>query len=102
MNAVYQFRPEKPIRPFLGFGVGAARLRYDVDTRGKVYVDDSATAPAAQLLAGLDIALSEQLDFVFDYRSWYSTGIDLERPDGRPLGTSHWMHSASVGLRYSL
>jgi len=101
-NALYRFRPSHPIRPFVGAGVGATRANYDVATRGEEYVDDSATAPVVQFLAGLDIALTDQLEFVADYRSWYATGIKLTRPDGEELKTSHWVHSLSLGIRYSL
>lgn len=102
VNALYRFRPEHAIRPFLGAGVGGTRVRYDIVTRDQVYVDDTASAPVVQLLAGFDVTLTERLDFVADFRSWFSYWLDMERPDGTPFKTSHWVHSLNLGLRYSL
>lgn len=102
LNAAYRFRPERSIRPFLGAGAGVAWASYDIVTRGATYLDDSATVPALQLLAGLDIALSGKLDFVADFRTWYAAPVNLQRPDGSDFETSHWVNSINLGLRRSL
>jgi opacity protein-like surface antigen len=100
VNAIYRFRPDKPIRPILGFGAGTARVDYDVATLGEVYLDEKISAPALQIIAGFEIALTEQLDFTSDYRSWYTAWLETER-EGEKVELTHWVHSVAFGLRYS-
>jgi opacity protein-like surface antigen len=102
LNTAYRFRPHKSVRPFLGGGIGPAWMDYHVETRGDVYVDDTATSLAIELMAGLDIALTRRLDFAADIRTWYTDPVKLDRPDGSPFDTWHWVHSLNLGLRYSL
>jgi len=102
VNAAYGFRPEKGIRPYLGIGLGAAHARYEVTTQDVLYLDDDDGAAALQLIAGLDITLTERLDFTSDFRTWFAYPIKLDRPDGSPFETWHWVHSVNLGLRYSL
>lgn len=101
-NVVYRFRPDRPIRPFIGVGAGGAKLRYRVDTRGEVYLHDDDTAPALQLIMGLDVALTPRLDFTGDLRTWYTDWVELTRPDGETARLPHWVTSLSVGLRFSI
>jgi len=102
LSTAYRFRPGRSVRPFVGAGVGPAWMDYRVETRGSLYLDDDAVSPAFEIFAGLDIALTERLDFVADFRSWYTTPVKLENPDGVPYETWHWVNSFDLGLRYSL
>ena len=100
VNAIYRFRPDHSIRPVLGVGAGAARVGYDVTTLGEVYLDETVSTPAAQIIAGFEIALTEQLDFTADYRSWYTNWLETER-EGEKVKLTHWVHSVAFGLRFS-
>lgn len=102
LNGIYQFRPERAIRPYLGLGAGLARISLDARTLGDEYLDDEDDAPALQLLGGANFALSERLDFVAEFRTWYAFPIEVDRPDGRTDETWHWVHSVQLGLRYAL
>jgi opacity protein-like surface antigen len=102
LNGIYQFRPEGAIRPYLGAGVGLARIKFEAETLGEEYLDDADEAPAFQLLVGTHIALTGHLDFTAELRTWYATAIEIVRPDGRTDETFHWVHSAQLGLRYAL
>ena len=102
LNGVYQFRPERAIRPYLRAGFGLARISFEATTLGERYLDDEDDAPAFQLIGGANIALTERLDFVAELRTWYAHDIEVVRPDGRPDTTWHWVHSAQLGLRYAL
>ncbi len=102
LNTAYRFRPSRSVRPFVGAGIGAAWMDYHVETRGSLYLDDTATSPAIEFAAGLDIAISDRLGFVADFRSWYTNPVKMDRPDGTPFETWHWVQSLGVGLRYSL
>jgi len=102
LNGLYQFRPERAIRPYLGVGIGFARISYDATTLGATYLDDEDDAPAFQLIGGASIAMTERLDFVAELRTWYAHDIEVIRADGQPDQTWHWVHSAQLGLRYAL
>ncbi len=101
LSALYRFRPNRSTRPFLGAGAGASRSRYRIVTQGESYVDDrSGISPVVQLQAGLDIALNRRLDFTAYFQTWYSYPVKMDRPDGTPFQTSHWVHSLNLGVRY--
>lgn len=102
LNAFYGFRPARAIRPYLGAGIGLARVKLKAQTLGEEYLDDEEDAPAAQLIGGAHIALSERIDFLAEFRTWYAAPIDIVRPDGRTDETWHWVHSVQLGLRYAL
>ncbi len=102
LNGIYRFRPERAIRPYLGAGVGVARIDVQAETLGQEYLDDEDVAPALQLLGGANIALNEHLDFTAEIRTWYATPIEVVRPDGRTDEAWHWVHSVQLGLRYAL
>ena len=102
INGIRRFRPAHPLRPYVGLGVGATEVDYDVTTRGAPYLLDNATAPVVQLLLGFEIALTERLDFTTDYRIWYSSWLEVETVAGHEADMTHWVHSFNFGLRYSL
>ncbi len=102
LNGIYRFRPERAIRPYLGVGIGIAKVRYEAETLGSAYLDDEDSAPALQLIGGANIALTERLDFVAELRTWYAWPIELTFVDGRSDETWHWVHSAQLGLRFAL
>jgi opacity protein-like surface antigen len=101
-NVLYRFWPDRAIRPFIGVGAGLTYADYQVQTRGEPYLDDEDTAPALQLILGVDVALAPRLDFTADFRSWYTDWLALTRPDGTSVELPHSVHSVSVGLRYSM
>ncbi|TNF79045.1 MAG: porin family protein [Gammaproteobacteria bacterium] len=102
LNGLYQLRPERAIRPYLGAGIGLARLSYEATTLDELYLDDEDDAPAFQLLFGANIALNERLDFLAEFRTWYAHDIEVTRADGESDQTWHWVHSAQIGLRFAL
>lgn len=101
-NVLYRFWPDGAIRPFIGVGGGLTHADYQVQTRGEPYLDDGDTAPALQLILGVDVALTPRLDFVADFRSWYTDWLSLTRPDGETVELPHSVQSISVGLRYAM
>jgi opacity protein-like surface antigen len=102
LNGIYQFRPQRAIRPYLGVGLGLASIEFDATTLGEEYLDDEDDAPALQLIGGANIALSSRLDFVAEFRTWYAWPIELTLADDQTDETYHWVHSAQLGLRYAL
>ncbi|MEQ8483485.1 MAG: outer membrane beta-barrel protein [Pseudomonadales bacterium] len=90
------------IRPYLGVGFGITRAQYDVRTDDGTFVDDKATAPAAQFLVGIDSRVTPRLTVSIGYRLWGARGIEIEQPDGTKLENNQLAHAAQVGLRYAL
>jgi len=101
-NAIYRFHPQSVIAPYTGFGAGLVWADYDVNVRGSKFIDDDDSALAAQVIVGVDIAVSPRVTFSADYRFWLTAKLKMEQPDGRPLHTHQMVHSVTVGLRCSL
>jgi opacity protein-like surface antigen len=102
INGLYQFRPERAFRPYFGFGAGLAWLDVDVETLGEAYLDGRDDAPVLQLMGGVDIAMTERLDFRTEFRTWFAHPIEIDRPDGSPEDFWHLVHSVQIGLTYTL
>lgn len=107
LNVAYQPRWRLPFQPFVALGAGMAWSDWDVrlDTdrfapASNVYVDDSDSAAAVQLLLGVAAPLTPRLQAVAEYRYWMTGLFDMTQPDGRELRTEHVVHGAMLGLRY--
>jgi opacity protein-like surface antigen len=106
VNVFFDMHNTSPITPYLGGGIGVATLHMS-DTYGygntlgytQLYGDSSDTVLAAQVGAGLDIALNRHLSLDLGYRyfitdqanfdtNWISSSMRFES------------HNATVGLRF--
>lgn len=102
-NVLYDFRMGLPVVPYIGAGIGVARL--DLDGVGPVAgssIDQAENAFAYQAMAGLGYALTEQLTASLGYKyfavpdaSSYTTGT------GTSVDSDYASHNVLVGLRYS-
>lgn len=115
-NLILQFRPESAIRPFVGIGGGMLSSSYKIRSAGfcssyvcnpveerQLVVDDKGTATAGQLMAGVDVAITERLRFSAAYRALLSGPTEMERPDGSPFDTHRrQINSVTAGFRYNL
>lgn len=101
-NVLVDFARGRTIRPYVGVGIGIARVSYDVRTDDGVFVDDTATAPAAQLLVGIDSQVTPRMTVSVGYRLWGARAIELEQPGGAELKNNQLAHAAQVGVTYSL
>jgi len=95
-----------PITPFLGGGIGAARLDFDAFRRGVFSSDDDATEFAWNVMAGLGIAIAQPLDLFFRYRHFATTEatFDAVFPDSGDRGDLTVDFSANefeMGVRYT-
>ncbi len=112
-NIVHQFAPGSSIRPFFGIGVGVVHASFDVDVFGICQffvcgperhvklIDDTDNAHAAQVMVGVDVALSKRMTFTADYRYWVTSDFEMQQPDGAPFETNLRNTSITVGVRYS-
>lgn len=116
LNVIHQFAPGSAIRPFVGIGGGWIRSSYDITTAGfcrnfvcepverrALLIDDEGTASAAQVIVGVDVAISERLRFSAAYRQLVTGTTDMHQVDGTPFNTERrYVTSITAGFRYSL
>lgn len=98
-NVYYMPDLDFVLKPYLGGGIGLARLSYDKFAVGGVpVVDDSKTALAYQLIAGLRVAVSKAVDLTFDYRYLVADKSTVVDALSRPFRAEYDTHTFMVGL----
>jgi opacity protein-like surface antigen len=105
VNAYYDVNLGMPIRPFVGGGVGVARVAIDSGRDALLQVDDEDTAFAWNLMAGVSYDVSRNLTVSAGYR--YLRVGDLEFDASVPgLGTGTLQadgfgsHEVLIGVRF--
>ena len=110
-NLFYDFNRGGRLEPYIGVGVGAARLNYNVnDHSSTTYAEGEDTVLAYQGLVGFAIGLGEQWDLDIGYRYFVAEGAEGDGRDlipgsvitSTPFTTdADYEHQAlTVGLRY--
>lgn len=104
-NLFYDFNREGRVRPYVGVGVGGARV--DVDGGlGPVTIDDDDTVVAYQGMVGLAFPINDRLDLDIGYR--YFTAPDLgmtavfqgEGEEFLDFDADYVHQAVTIGLRY--
>lgn len=67
-NGYYDFANDSPFTPYLGGGIGVARVDQDIFTAGGASLDESDTGFAAQAIAGVSYAVSDRVSLTADVR----------------------------------
>lgn len=94
------FRDSGRWSPYLGAGIGAARIEAsDLRVTGQPMASGSAIVLAYQLGAGLDFALTDTLSLDLGYRFFGSTRPAFNEADGERFSMNYFNHSAVLGLR---
>jgi opacity protein-like surface antigen len=103
-NMLFDFRSEHSMRPYLGVGVGTARLDYQAKNEiSRVpVIDDDPDAFAFQLIGGFTFEVSPRLDVTADYRYWRTESFELTDARGRSGSERHTVHTTMLGARYHL
>jgi OOP family OmpA-OmpF porin len=95
-NAYYDFNRDGRIQPFLGAGIGMAKVDYNDGL-----IDDDATEFAYQAKAGLSYKISDQLTGDLVYRYLQVTDLKLGSGSSTIEG-DYDTQAVTVGLRYKL
>ncbi|MBC7770545.1 MAG: OmpA family protein [Phycisphaerales bacterium] len=97
-NLFYDFNRGGGLEPYLGVGVGAARINGQaVDAPATFEGED--TVVAYQAMIGVAMSITEQLDLDVGFRHFVAE--DIEWDEGTVVGSSDYEHQAvTVGLRY--
>ncbi|WP_135210712.1 OmpA family protein [Vitreimonas flagellata] len=94
-NLFYDFNRGASVEPYLGIGVGAARIGGGIDGIGS----DQDTVLAYQALAGIAFGITEQLDLDVGYRYFVAPDVEFEAA-GLPIDVDYEHQAVTVGLRY--
>jgi len=103
-NLLYDWRTSLPVVPYIGAGIGVARLDLDgVRPVAGSTVDQAENAFAWQAMAGVGYAITDQLTASLGYKYFaipdagnYTTAA------GTAVDSDYASHNVLVGLRYAL
>lgn len=102
LNAFGVYRSKSAWTPYLGAGLGIARITAaDLTVTGQPLSDDDALVFAYQFGAGVDIALTESLTLDLGYRLFSTVKAKLKEASGEEFKMEYLSHSAMLGLRWS-
>lgn len=98
-NVWYNFNRNGTVQPYIGGGLGVARVELnDYEIEGVNIADDDDTVPAYQVGAGLDFMLGDRTALGIGYR--YFGTKDPEFQINSKLRTEYEAHSVLASLRY--
>lgn len=97
LNGYYDFCNTTPFTPYLGAGIGMARIDGSSDELGW---DDSDNVFAYQLMVGAAYALSKQLSVELEYRYVGTQDPEFEDGLGGTVEAEVSDHNLMVGLRF--
>jgi opacity protein-like surface antigen len=101
-NAFGVYRSNSVWTPYLGAGIGVARITAaDLSVTGQPLSDDDALVFAYQFGFGTDIALTESLILDLGYRLFSTSKAKLKEANGEEFKLEYLSHSAMLGLRLS-
>jgi opacity protein-like surface antigen len=99
----YDFDTGTIVKPFIGAGGGIADVSFEghgVSPLG-VVMDDSSTAYAYHVTAGVNFQLAANLNLELAYRFLGTTGAELTAVDGTKTEVDTGDHKLLLGLRYN-
>ena len=105
-NGYYDFKFFGPIKPYLGFGIGAARVREDrrvfADGLGRfLNVDEARTEFAYQGRAGVAYELNRWFDVSLGYRYVHIDGGNYDRGNRFSIHSDSFInHSLELGAAF--
>lgn len=99
-NALYEFDFGIGLKPYLGAGIGMARVEMEDVGLGGTQIEDGETSWAWQGIAGAAYGVSENVDVTLDYRYFSAPDVELNATAGS-VDTDYENHTIMVGLRYT-
>jgi len=100
-NLIYEYDNPSGIYPYIGGGLGAARVGADnFSNLGGAALDDSDIVLAYQGLAGVAFALTPQLSLTAEYKYFKTSDPEFRNANNARVTVNYATHSALLGLRY--
>jgi outer membrane protein OmpA-like peptidoglycan-associated protein len=111
LNAYWDFNRGGRVEPYVGLGVGGARLNATADDGGTEFFQDEDTVLAYQAMVGIAIGISDQWDLDIGYRYFTAPEASFDGTatncvsntctTGPATFDADYVHSGvTVGLRY--
>ena len=101
LNGVLDFGEDDGLQGFIGAGAGVGRVKVDVADGPTIYLNDSDTGLAYQVVAGLRHAISSKADVGLKYRLYSQNNVNLIAPSGAALNSDFRSHSLMLTLGYN-
>ncbi|MBM3582627.1 MAG: OmpA family protein [Alphaproteobacteria bacterium] len=101
LNVLYDFNTNSPFTPYIGGGIGMARVDGKGSAVGTTSVNDSENAFAYQGIVGVGYRLNENATLFTDYRYFATRDLDYITADGRSVDADYGNHTVLIGLRYN-
>lgn len=100
-NLIWEYDNASGIYPYLGAGVGGARVSAnDFSNLGGAALDDSDVVLAYQGLAGVAFALNPSLSLIAEYKYFRTSDLEFRNANNARVTMNYATHTAVVGLRY--
>lgn len=102
-NLLYDFANESSFVPYVGAGVGGARLRAsDIGPdQGNAIVSGSANVFAYQAIAGLDYRIGNNVAVGASYRYFATSSANISTSAGDSARVPYHDHAVLLGMRYA-
>lgn len=100
VNGYFDFHNQSPLTPYLGGGIGLARVSVnDLSVGGEKIVDDSDTVFAYQLAAGVGWEFMPNLILDLGYRYFATADPKFRDMEGERFESEYETHNLMLGLR---
>lgn len=101
VNALYDVPLTIPITPYIGAGIGYARVKADsVNIASNTIVDDSDNVFAYQGIVGAAYGITSNLKLGLDYRYFATLDPEFSTSTGTKVDSEYASHTVLVGLRW--
>jgi OmpA-OmpF porin, OOP family len=102
-NLFYDFDTSSSFEPYVGAGLGFARVSADgFSPVSTTSIDDDDYGYALQAAAGVAFPLSDRIKLTLDYRFLSVQSLDFTTASGVGVDADYNDHSVFVGLRFAL
>jgi opacity protein-like surface antigen len=98
-NAWYDFKFDK-VRPYIGGGVGLARIAAEGSLAGVNVLNDEDTVLAYQLGGGIGFDVMPAITLSLDYRYFATRDAALRTVTGNEFDAEYQTHNVGVSVRY--
>ena len=100
-NLAFDVDTDGPWTPYVGVGIGGARLKYDgVSQLSGQRASDKDAVVAYQAIAGLAYKVGDATEITVDYRYLATADANMVSDTGNAFSTEYTSHNILVGLRF--
>jgi OOP family OmpA-OmpF porin len=101
-NVFYDFENSESFTPYVGFGLGAAKVSFNnVRTAVATFADDEDTVFAYKIALGAAFEVNKVIDLTFDYTFFGTANPDFTDATGLDFDSEYKSHSFNGGFRFN-